>query len=116
MSVYTSNSSYTSLDGGPLASHCSQHVGRLSCQVSYHKRTCQGHFTILGSKGSAINASNPLAAQRCVVQTGVLFLNLIGSGRGNLSIYDKDLPAILERMGRFLCSRKHDQTMPFFPR
>ena len=40
----------------------------------------------------------------CVMQTGVLFLSLSGSGRGNFSIYIKGLPAVLEGMGRLVCS------------
>ena len=36
-SVQTSNSSFTLLDGGFLASHCSQYVGRCSLQLSHIK-------------------------------------------------------------------------------
>ena len=32
----------------------------------------------------------------CATQTGVLFLNLSGSGRGNLNINVKGIPAVLE--------------------
>ena len=39
----------------------------------------------------------------CVKQTRVLFLSLSGSGGGNLSIYIKGLPAVLEGMGRLVC-------------
>ena len=37
----------------------------------------------------------------CVRQTGALFLSLSGSG-GNLSVYIKGLPAVLEGMGRLV--------------
>ena len=39
-----------------------------------------------------------------VMQTRDLFLSLSGSGRGNWSIYIKGLPAVLEGMGRLMCS------------
>ena len=39
----------------------------------------------------------------CVMQIEVLFLSLSGSGRGNLSIYIKGVPAVLEGMGRLVC-------------
>ena len=55
-------------------------------------------------KESAISAFNPLAAQHmCAMPTGVLFLGLSGSGRGNLNIYTKGLPAMLERMDQLVC-------------
>ena len=40
----------------------------------------------------------------CVMQTRVLLLSLSGSGGGNSSIYIKGLPAVLEGMGRLVCS------------
>ena len=45
----------------------------------------------------------PLTAQRCVALTVVPFLSLSGSGRGNVSVYNKGLPVMLERMGRLVC-------------
>ena len=39
----------------------------------------------------------------CVTQTGVLVLSLLGGG-GNSSVYTKGLPAMLEGMGRLVCS------------
>ena len=39
----------------------------------------------------------------CAMQRGILFLHLSGGGRGNLSIYVKGLPAVLEGMGRLVC-------------
>ena len=53
----------------------------------------------------AISSFNPLTAQRCVVQTGVLFLSLSGSGGSKLSTYSKGLLAVLEGMGRLVCLR-----------
>ena len=35
--------------------------------------------------------------------TGALFLGLSGSGGGNVSMYNKALPAMLERMHRLMC-------------
>ena len=63
-----------------LASHNSQHIGRCSLAVSNHKRSCHRHFGRPGAQGSAISAFNPLAAQQCVTQRGVLFLSLSGGG------------------------------------
>ena len=37
----------------------------------------------------------------------VLFLSLSGSDGGTLSIYNKDLPEVLERIGRLVCSRRY---------
>ena len=55
-------------------------------------------------------------SEMCVAQTGVLFLSLSDSEGGTLSIYNKCLPAVLERMGRLLCSRggiKQCNTCPY---
>ena len=51
------------LDGGSLASHSSQQVGRCSLVVSHHKRSHHGCFGRPGAQGSAISAFNPLAPQ-----------------------------------------------------
>ena len=40
----------------------------------------------------------------CAMQTGVFFLSLSGSGWVNSSIYIEGLPAVLEGMGRLVCS------------
>ena len=55
------------LDGGSLAPHSSQHVGRCSLAVSYHKRSHHGCFGRPGAQGPAISVFNPLAAQWCVL-------------------------------------------------
>ena len=66
-STLTFDSGGAMLDGGSLASHSSQHVGRCSSAVSYHNRSCHGCFSRPGAQGSAISAFNPLAAQQCVL-------------------------------------------------
>ena len=53
----------TMFDGGSLASHSSQHVGRYSLVVPHHKRSHCGCPGRPGTQGSAISACNPLAAQ-----------------------------------------------------
>ena len=62
-STQTSDSGGIMLDEGSLASHSSQHGGRCSLTVSYHKRSHHGCFGRSGAEGSAISALNPLAAQ-----------------------------------------------------
>ena len=55
------------LDGGSLAFHSSQDVGRQSLVVSHHKRSHHGCFGRPCAQGSVISAFNPLAAQRWVL-------------------------------------------------
>ena len=57
----------TMLDGGSLAPHSSQHVGRCSLAVAHHKRSCHGCLSRPGTQGSTISAFNPLADQQCVL-------------------------------------------------
>ena len=57
----------TMLDGGYLASHSCQHVGRHSSALSHHERSHHGCFSRPCAQGSAISAFKPLAAQRCVL-------------------------------------------------
>ena len=103
------------LDGGSLASHSSQHVGRHSSALSHHKGPCCECFGRPGAQGSAISAFNPFScSEMWVAQTGVLFLSLSGSNSGNSSIYDEGPPAMLEGMGRLVYSRGY-QTMPYLP-
>ena len=61
-STQTFDSGCTMLDGGSLASHRSQHVGRHSSVVSHCKRSHCGCFSRPGEQGSAISAFNPLVA------------------------------------------------------
>ena len=51
---------------------------------------------------------NPACSEMCVVQTGVLFLSLSGSGRGDSSILQK-LPVVLEEMVILVCLRVHTE-------
>ena len=62
-SSQTVDSCGTMLDGGSLAPHSFQHVGRHSLVVLHHKRSCHGCLSRLGTQGSAISTFNPLAAQ-----------------------------------------------------
>ena len=71
-STQTVDSGCTMLDGGSLAPHSSQHVGRHPWQCPIIKRSCCGCFGRPCAQGSAISAFNPLAAQRCVLQRGSL--------------------------------------------
>ena len=50
------------------------------------KKSHQGCFSRLGTKGSAITEFIPRAGQMCVYQMRTLFLSLSGSGRGNSNI------------------------------
>ena len=66
-STQTFDSGGSMLDGGCLASHHSQHVGRCTLAVSHDKRSHYGCFSRPGVQGSAISAFNPLAAQQHVL-------------------------------------------------
>ena len=65
-STETVDSGGTMLDGGSLAPHSSQYVGRHSLVVSHHERSHHECLSGLGAQGSAISAFNSLAAQQCV--------------------------------------------------
>ena len=92
------------LDGGLLASHSSQHVGRcsLGCpfiedlivDVSVGQVPKVGNICIYPFGSSAV----------CATQTGVLFLSLSGGDGGKSNVYVKGLPAVLEGMGWLVCS------------
>ena len=66
-SIQMFDSGGTMLDGGSLAPHSSQHVGRCSSAVPHCKRSCHGCLFRPGAQWSAISAFNPLAAQQCVL-------------------------------------------------
>ena len=102
-STQTFDSGVTMLDGGSLASHCSQHVGKCSLAVSHHKRSHHGYFGRPGAQGSVITAFNPLAAQQCVLCRQRFSSSVCKVVGGNLNIYVKGLPAVLERMGQLVC-------------
>ena len=63
MSIQVVDSGGTMLDGGSLAPHSAQHVGRQSLAMFHHKRSWHGCVGRPGAQGSAIYAFNPLAAQ-----------------------------------------------------
>ena len=46
----------TMLDGGYMAPHSSQHVGRCSLVVPHHKRYCHGCLSRPGTRGPALSA------------------------------------------------------------
>ena len=89
-----------------MASCYSQHVVSCSSSVSHCKRSCCRCFNRPGTQGSVIPAFNPLAADRCDTQKKVLFCLLSGCGGDDSIIYSKSLPAVLERMGRLMCSKR----------
>ena len=66
-STQTFDSGGAMLDGGSLASHHSQHVGRHSLAVSHCKRSHCGCLGRPGTQRSVISAFNPLAVQQCVL-------------------------------------------------
>ena len=79
------DSGCTMLDGGSLAPHSSQNVGRHSLAVPDHKNLIVDVSVGQALQGSTISAFNPLAAAQCVfTQTGVLFLSLSGSSGATL--------------------------------
>ena len=88
-SIQTSISSCSLLDQSSLVSHSSQNVRKPYLSVSY--------FKVCVLKG--------LPLLTCVAWTRVFFLSLSGSGKGESSIYNKGLQAVLERMGRLVCLR-----------
>ena len=82
-SIQTSYCSSSLLDGGYLSVYSSYDVGRHSLLLSYCIKSCHGWYNRLGAEGSAIIAFNSGCSEICVVQTGVLFFSLLGSGMGN---------------------------------
>ena len=62
-STQTFDSGGTMLNGGSLAPHSSQHVGRCSSAVFCHKGCLLGCLGRPGAQGPARSAFNPLAAQ-----------------------------------------------------
>ena len=63
-SIQTMNYTGTKLDGGVLASHSSQHIGRHFSRLSCHKGTNHGCFSRPGAQGFSISSFNPLGTQR----------------------------------------------------
>ena len=114
--IKISHSSCTLLHGGSLASHCSQYIGRCSLPVCHCKRSHQGCFNRPSAKGSVISACNPLAARRCALCRQEFYSSLSDCGRGNLNIYNKGPPAMLERMGRLGSLRGCTKQCHFCPK
>ena len=102
-STQTFDSGGAMLDGGSLASHSSQHVGRYSSTVYHHKRSCHACSGRPGMQGSALSAFNPLAVQECVLHRQG-FSWSVRWWQGQLKHYIKGLPAVLERIGMLVCS------------
>ena len=102
-SIQTSYSSGTFLDGVSLSCHSSQYVGRHSSSVSHHKRPCHGFLSWPGAQGSAItNLTLWLFSNLCFAEKGYL-PSSVSHSRGDLSVCDKNLSAMLERMEWMLC-------------
>ena len=66
-STQTFDSGGTMMDGGSLAPHSSQHVGRHSLARPHHKRSDCGCLGRPGTQGSVMSVFNPLTAQGCVL-------------------------------------------------
>ena len=72
-SIQTSYSSGTILDGGSLASHSSQHVGKCSLLVSCLKGSCHGCFGRLDAQGlPLLHLTLWLLRYMCCVDKGCL--------------------------------------------
>ena len=99
-STQTIDSGGTMLDGGSLASQSSQHVGRCSLALSHHKLSIVDVLKGQVPKGLPYLHLTLGCSEMCVAQAGVLFLSLSGSGKGNLRIFIKGLPAVSEGMGK----------------
>ena len=103
-STQTFHSGGTMLDGGSLASHSSQHVGRCSLTLSHHKRSHHGCFSRPCAQGSSISAFNPFTAQRCVLCRQGFSFSFCQAVAGATQASTSNLPAVLEGMDRLVCS------------
>ena len=108
-STKTFDSGGTMLDGGPLASHSSQYVGRCSSAVSHCTRFRHGCFGRPGTTGSTVSAFNTFGS------SVTDFLSLSGSGGGNLNVYVKGLHSSAGKNGLVGVLNKVYQTMPSLP-
>ena len=92
-STQTFDSGGTRLEGGSLASHSSQHVGRCSSVMSHCKRSHHGCFGRPGAQGSTISAINPLTAQQCVLHrqgfSSLVCQAVVGATRMSTKIYQQ---------------------------
>ena len=92
------------LDGGYLASHSSQHVGRCSSVVPHHKRSCHVDVSVGQMlKGLPyLHLTLWLLSDVCYVDKGSLPQSVQVVAECNSSVYVKGLPAVLEGMGRLV--------------
>ena len=115
-SFQSSYSCGTLLDGGSLASHSSQHVGKHSSLVSHCKGPHHGCLSQLGAKGSAIAAFNPLAAKRCLLCRQGFSSSVCHAVMGGLkNICDKNVPVMMERADWIVSSRVCTKQFQFCP-
>ena len=98
-SIHMPDSSCTMLGGDFLPFHSCQYVRRHSSLVSYQKNVLGG----LVLQGLQLLHLSLWWLRDVSVQTRILFLSLVGSGRGCSIISNKSLPAVLEVI---VCSRQ----------
>ena len=77
-STQTFDSNGTVLDGGSLAFHISQHVGRHSLVLSHPKRSHHGCFARPHAQSFVISAFNTLASQWC---RNIVIWNSVNTGK-----------------------------------
>ena len=113
-SIQTFDSNCTLLDGGSLASHNFQHVGRHSSLMSCHNKSCQGCFSRLGAQGSAITPFNLwLLRDVCCADKGSF--SFWQAMVGKLSVYNKSFPAVVGRNGQAGVFRSVYHTVSYLP-
>ena len=88
-SIQTSSSSGILLTGGFVASYNAQHVGRHFLITVLWYKILPLMFPWARCARVCHHSIYPSCSEVCVVQTGVLFLSLTCSGRGDSSIYNK---------------------------
>ena len=113
--IQTSYSGGIMLYEGSLASHSSQHVGRHSSSVSYHKKSHHGCFSRPGAQGSAIAAFNPwLLRDMSCTDKGSL-PHFVWQWQGQLEHLQQKSTSIVGRSGKDGVLERVYQTMPFLP-
>ena len=110
----TFDSDGTMLDGGSLASHSSQHIGRHSSVLSHHKRSCHGCFGRPCAQGSDIYAFNPLAAQRCMLCRQGSLPQSVRQWWGQFDLHQRSTNSV-GRNGHVAVLERVYQTMPYLP-
>ena len=111
----TSDSGGTMLDGGTLASHSYQHVGRHSLALSHYKRSHVGCFRRPCTQGSAISAFNPLAAERCVLCRQGSLPQSVRQWVGQLDHLHQRSTSSIGRNGQVGVLKRVYQIMPYLP-